>query len=241
MDHSSITGSCSGCHDGITATGKTPTHINSTNTCDDCHNTIGWLPATVDHTSVNGTCYSCHDGITAPGKTPTHVLSSNNCDDCHTTTAWIPAGFDHSSGTGSCSTCHNGTTAIGKPKNHFVTTLQCDECHSTSNWTSIDFDHSSGDYPGDHNSSVVCLSCHTSNSQNATWDYGAYKPDCAGCHANDYVEHKHKKYKIPSTVYYTLSELRDCSGTCHEYVDSSMTKIKDFEPGEHKASDGVWH
>jgi hypothetical protein len=116
-----------------------------------------------------------------------------------------------------------------------VTILQCDECHNTSNWTSINFDHNSGNYPGDHNSSVVCLSCHTSNSQNATWNYGAYKPDCAGCHANKYVRDQHRKY---DDVDYTVSELRDCSGACHEYEDSSMTRIKDSQSGEHRTTDG---
>ncbi len=32
---------------------------------------------------------------------------------------------------------------------------------------------------------MQCLDCHTANSQVPTWTTGAYKPDCAGCHAVD--------------------------------------------------------
>ena len=235
VDHASITGTCSGCHNGTTATGKHPTHISSSNTCDDCHNTTGWVPAVVEHTAVNGSCSSCHNGTTATGKHPAHVLSSNNCDDCHTTIGWIPADFDHSSVTGSCSTCHNGTTATGKPGSHFLTVLECYSCHGTSNWTSINFDHNTGNYPGDHSFGDTCSRCHTSNSQIVTWNYGSYKPDCAGCHAGDWKTGPHKKY---GGALYTVSELRDCSGTCHEYTDSSMTTINRFRSGEHRANDG---
>ena len=47
MDHTSVTGTCSGCHNGSTATGKNyGTHISQAdNTCDDCHTTNGWVPA----------------------------------------------------------------------------------------------------------------------------------------------------------------------------------------------------
>jgi hypothetical protein len=38
--------------------------------------------------------------------------------------------------------------------------------------------------------------------------------------------------------YYTVGELKNCAGTCHEYTDSSMTTIYDFENSEHRVSDG---
>jgi hypothetical protein len=127
--------------------------------------------------------------------------------------------------------------ATGKPGNHFVTILECYDCHSTLNWTSIDFDHNTGNYPGDHSFGVTCSRCHTSNSQVVSWNYGSYKPDCAGCHAGDYKAEKHKKYENPDT-YYNVSELRDCSGPCHRYNDSSMTTIDKFRSSKHKTTDG---
>jgi len=143
--------------------------------------------------------------------------------------------MDHALVTGSCSTCHNGTTATGKSTNHFVTSLQCDECHNTTNWTTINFNHTSAAYPGDHSFGMVCSRCHQSNSQTVIW--GAYRPDCAGCHANDYESGPHKKHENPD-VRYSVSELRDCAGTCHVYTDSTMTTIKDRRSGEHRASGG---
>ena len=48
---------------------------------------------------------------------------------------------------------------------------------------------------------------------------------------------QHKKYENPDTNY-NVSELRDCSGACHMYTDSSMTTIEKFRSGEHKTTDG---
>ena len=231
-------GTCASCHNGTTAPGKTATHVPSPNTCDDCHNTGGWIPAVFDHSGITGACTTCHNGTIAEGKTPDHIATSSDCFFCHySTVAWLPVTFDHDAVTGSCSSCHNGITARGKSGSHFGTTLQCDECHNTNNWTPISFTHSSGDYPGDHNSSVTCLDCHQGNSQTATWPSSAYKPDCAGCHAAKFKPDAHKKYEDPDT-FYSVSELRDCAGSCHLYTDSSLTTIKKSRTGEHRTSSG---
>ena len=45
FDHSQVvTTVCMDCHDGKIATGKGPTHINTSLDCDVCHTTTGWLP-----------------------------------------------------------------------------------------------------------------------------------------------------------------------------------------------------
>ena len=201
------------------------THLPSSNTCDDCHVTNSWLDVRFDHAGVTGTCTSCHNGSIATGKHPAHIQTTAQCDACHTTAAWIPANFDHDLVNGSCSSCHNGSTATGKPGNHFVTSLQCNECHNTRNWLGINFLHSSGSYPGDHRSNVQCLDCHTTNSQSATWTSPAYRPDCAACHAGDFKRDKHEK---EGPGFYSVSELRDCSGACHK------------PRGEHRPSDADW-
>ncbi|MBV1930934.1 MAG: hypothetical protein KUG71_04385, partial [Porticoccaceae bacterium] len=206
-------------------------------TCDDCHITNSWTSVNVDHSAVTGTCTSCHNGTTATGKHATHVQTSSQCEECHSTVAWIPANFNHDLVTGSCSSCHNGTTAAGKPGNHFTTSVQCDECHNTNNWFNIDFTHSSAIFPGDHRSNVTCLDCHTTNNEIPTWTTAGFKPDCAGCHSNDYKSGPHKKHENPD-VKYTVSELRDCAGACHTYEDSSLTTIKENRNGEHRTTDG---
>jgi hypothetical protein len=122
-----------------------------------------------------------------------------------------------------------------KPGNHFVTSVQCDECHNTNRFTPIDFRHSSPNYPGDHRSSVGCLDCHKSNNQIPTYTSAGFKPDCAGCHANDYKTGPHKKSENPDRKY-TVSELRDCAGSCHVFNNNGS--IKKTRNGEHRPSDG---
>jgi len=68
------------------------------------------------------------------------------------------------------------------------------------------------------------------------WSAPAYVPDCAACHANDFKQGPHKKYENPDT-FYSVSELRDCSGSCHLYTDSGLTTIKNRRPGpEHRTT-----
>ena len=238
VDHADVIGTCFTCHNGTTATGKTTNHIISGNTCDDCHTTNGWTPAVFDHNSVSpGTCTSCHNGSTATGKSANHIQTNAQCDACHSTRAWLPASFDHNNVTGSCSSCHNGTQATGKPGNHFVTSLQCDTCHDTNRWTPDTFRHTSGGYPGDHRGNLACTECHRGNSQAVTWSAPQYQPDCAGCHASDFKSGPHKKHENPDATY-SVGDLRDCTGSCHIYTNSSMTTIKDARSGEHRVNAG---
>jgi hypothetical protein len=61
-------------------------------------------------------------------------------------------------------------------------------------------------------------------------------PDCAGCHASDFRSGPHKKVDSPQ-INYTVSELRDCSGACHEYTDATFTTIRRTRSGEHSVRD----
>jgi predicted CXXCH cytochrome family protein len=83
VDHTQVLGTCFSCHDGNTATGKHPTHITSGDNCDDCHSTVGWIPANFDHVNITGNCISCHNGADATGKHPTHINTTDICEDCH--------------------------------------------------------------------------------------------------------------------------------------------------------------
>jgi hypothetical protein len=212
----------------------------SSNLCEDCHVTTVWTTVHVDHTQVTGTCSSCHNGTTADGKPANHVPTASECGTCHSTLAWTPATFDHAQATGPCSSCHNGTIATGKPANHFVTSRNCSDCHLTTAWTPVHYSHTSANFPGTHNSSVTCASCHTTNAETVVYQYAAYKPDCAGCHANRFEPDPHVKYQTPATARYTVSDLRNCAGACHIYTDSSMTTIKTSRTGHHHSSDRSW-
>ena len=134
---------------------------------------------------------------------------------------------------GTCATCHNGTTATGKSTAHFVTTQSCDACHRTTAWTPVTtYTHKNAAYKA-HRSSVLCLDCHKNNNEVIAWPNAAYKPDCAGCHANDYKQGPHKKVDSPA-MYYTVAELKNCSGSCHMYADATMTRITKSRTGEHQ-------
>jgi len=225
FDHSDVSQPCSSCHNGVIAKGKSPLHIQSGPVCDDCHNTVSWESVTkFDHSSILGNCQSCHNGVTATGKNPQHIQSSNQCEDCHTTNGWAGASFDHNNITGSCTSCHNGVIATGKNPSHFITIQECDSCHNKVNWTNISFTHSSPGYPGDHRKNLDCTDCHLNNSETNTWLFPAYQPDCASCHADDYKAKEHEK---KNGGFYTVTELKDCAGSCHK-------------SSEHRVSDADW-
>ena len=194
----------------------------------------------MDHSGITANCASCHNGRTAKGKSNNHIATNAPCETCHRSTrTFAGARMDHSGVTGNCAACHNGRTATGKPNRHFVTSAPCETCHRTSGWTPLVFRHSSPAYP-DHGRRLDCTSCHKTNAQTIPWQFSQYRPDCAACHANDFKPREHKKYKSPTTRFYTAGELRDCSGACHEYTDSSMTTIRKRRSGEHRANKGDW-
>ena len=228
FDHSltgfSLTGAharvatCTECHRGGRFAG-TPTTCASCHTADDahdgafgtkcstCHTTSAWKPATFNHSGQTD-CASCHTNL----KPANHY--AGQCSQCHSTTAWLPATFSHSGQT-NCQSCHSGD----RPGNHY--SGQCSACHGTSVWRpALNYSHSSGSFPSGHRSNVTCSSCHTTNSDAVSWSSPAYRPDCAGCHANDWRDGPHNGA--------TVSDLRNCSGACHK-------------PGpEHRTSDGGW-
>ena len=121
---------------------------------------------------------------------------------------------------GTCSTCHNGTTSTGKPTNHFGTQLECDTCHSRTGWTPLTFRHSSANYPGDHATRLTCTDCHASNVQAVPWQFPAYAPDCAACHASDYKPGPHRNASV--------SQLRDCAGSCHQASPEHSVRSREW-------------
>lgn len=233
---------CELCHtqgSRVTASSKPASHVLTMERCEACHSsTVTWMGARYNHTGIApGDCLRCHNGRTATGKPANHVQTAASCDTCHRTTAWIPASFSHASvSPGTCTQCH-GSTATGKPGNHFVTARQCDACHTTTAWTPVKYTHTSSAYSL-HNSGVTCIGCHKTNNEVISWQYGAYVPFCAGCHAGDFKQTAHKKTEVPSTIFYTVDELKNCAGSCHQYTDSTFSTILKARSGEHRSTDG---
>jgi hypothetical protein len=134
---------------------------------------------------------------------------------------------------GTCATCHNGSTATGKPASHFATTRTCDACHNTTRWIpATSYMHLSPNYK-QHGGGVTCRDCHTNNSEQLAWPYPAYKPDCAGCHANRFKPDPHTKVASPK-ILYTVSELKNCAGSCHVYTNATLTTISKQRSNEHR-------
>ena len=163
------------------------------------------------------------------------MVTSVSCDACHRTTAWLPATFSHTGvAAGTCLSCHAGTV---KSTTHMQTSRSCDACHTTTAWLPPrTYTHLSPFYKP-HNSGVTCRSCHSSNTEAATWTFAAYKPDCAGCHASRYKASAHKKVDSPQ-ILYTVAELKNCAGSCHTYTNSTFTTISRSRSGEHRSTAG---
>jgi hypothetical protein len=239
FNHANVApGTCMSCHNGTQATGKPANHVVASASCDSCHRTTAWIPAAFNHANVApGTCATCHNGTQARGKSANHIVTTASCDTCHRTTAWIPATFSHTGvAPGTCATCHNGTQARGKSTTHMVTTRACDACHGTTAWIPATYTHLTPAYKP-HGASVTCLACHKANTEVATWTFAAYKPDCAGCHAGNFKQGPHKKVESP-LIYYTVAELKDCSGSCHVYTNSTFTTILKARSGKHRSTAG---
>jgi len=177
IDHTNLSSNCFSCHNVTTAPGKLQDHILSTNSCESCHASTSWKPATrVDHSQVNGSCSSCHNGTTATGKPGGHFISSQQCDTCHNSTSnWGSTSFTHGAGNypgdhrgnPGCLACHTSNNeVIPWPSPAYQPT--CAACHAN--------DYRSNKHENLPVSSVKdCAgSCHKPNPQHSvrhsSWD-----------------------------------------------------------------------
>jgi hypothetical protein len=240
-DHSRFISGCATCHNGAAATGKKPNHIVTTAPCETCHrSSVTFAGARMNHAGLAANCVRCHNGAVATGKPAKHVATNAPCETCHKSTMMFAgARVDHASLTGACATCHNGVTAEGRPRQHVMTTAPCDTCHRTTFWTPANFRHISPAFVN-HGPAVGCQSCHAGNAPTAAWKFPAFRPGCAGCHADRYRPMAHVKFMRPAKVYYTVSELRDCTSSCHTYADSTMRTIVTRSFSRHRAIGGGW-
>lgn len=185
-------GGCNTCHNGAyTASGAVgkPTSHTTTASCDQCHRTTAWLPATFSHANATpGSCASasCHGG-SATGKGSGHIPTSLSCDACHVTSSFGADTFAHTAAqgvtAGGCVTCHNGSytaaNAQGKSNTHIPTTLSCDRCHGTSTFTTSTFTHTTAQGV----TTGSCNACHNGSytASGAAPKSAAHIPTSALC------------------------------------------------------------
>lgn len=255
FDHAGVTTGCARCHTSDLPANHLPRPPGSE--CVLCHR----VPppdtfanaATFNHAFLSAMrCDACHNGsylgAGAQGRDAQHIPVPNG-QDCHICHRIPPDGFvvavnfNHNLVTSMrCSQCHSGqfanAGAEGKGPGHFVTTAECDRCHTTApGWASTvaTFRHQTANYPGDHNPGVTCASCHTTNSEVATWSNAALKPFCGGCHDRDYDPGPHDKTITPATQY-NVTELKDCSGACHIYATPGGAISRTRNGPEHRVN-----
>jgi len=240
-NHPEVTGTCESCHNGVDATGKSASHIPTSESCDACHTMDAWLPGSrVDHTQVIGACSSCHDGVIASGKSPNHIPTTEPCDTCHLTTFWVPV-------TAPGSPVPN--PGNGQPQNHLPTTDRCEVCHSNGTFDPpVVFQHSeaigtceschdgvraSGKSPSHVVTTRQCNVCHTTDAWVPAVDPATVreKPvnhlptssECVACHGVDWLQ----------VVVVDHTQVIGTCVSCHDGVQASG------KPPQHIASSDV--
>jgi len=172
---------CYGCHQKDFTSTTNPNHVTSgfPQTCQTCHTTTAWSPATFDHATFTGFAL-------------TGAHATLQCTQCHVNN-------NYNLTSTACATCHmadfNGTTNPNHVTSGFPT--DCSICHSTTAWNPATFDHSKTAFPltGAH-LTVACASCHVGGN------YTTLPTDCYSCHTADYngtTNPNHKTVGFPTT------------------------------------------
>ena len=123
---------CINCHLKDFQGTTNPNHVaaNFPSTCEQCHTTVAWSPATFDHSTVNFAL------------TGLHTVPPRQCTDCH-----VNNNYNLTSTT--CVSCHLKDFKNATNPNHaqgdFAQT--CETCHNTSAWQPATFDHSKSGFP----------------------------------------------------------------------------------------------
>jgi len=192
---------CVSCHLANFTGAKNPDHVAGgfAQTCEICHNTAGWSPATFDHSKsgfpLTGahattacalchtnnnynitvtTCVSCHLDKYQSAKAPDHVAGGfpQTCETCHNTTAWQPAAFNHATTGWPLTGAHVATAcALCHTNNNYnITVTTCVSCHLDKYQSAKAPDHVGGGFP------QTCETCHNT----AAWQPAAFNHATTG-------------------------------------------------------------
>jgi hypothetical protein len=162
---------CVTCHLKNFQTAANPNHVAGgfSQTCQQCHTTVAWQPATFNHNSVGFPLTNAHAD-------PPRV-----CLDCHINN-------NYNLTTTACASCHlKDYNAATSPVNHvqlgFPTA--CESCHDTVLWTDGKFNHASTGFVLTNSHTTpprVCADCHINNNYRLT----SANTTCVSCHLNAY-------------------------------------------------------
>ena len=167
-------------------------------TCESCHSTSAWLPATFDHNlsifkltgkHVNVVCTGCHINNMFKG-TPTdcNTCHSTNdphkgqlgilCGSCHSTSGWLPATYDHNLSSFKLTGAH--------------VSVNCTQCHTSNNYDGVSSTCAACHAEPSGHFGTDCAQCHTTNNWNASYSHTAFpltgahtSVTCAQCHTGN--------------------------------------------------------
>jgi hypothetical protein len=194
---------CYSCHQKDYQTAKNPDHLAGgfAQTCELCHSTSAWQPATFDHSKSPFPL------------TGSHTVPPRQCADCHINNNYNITNI-------TCISCHQNDYNNAKspvPHTGFPTT--CEQCHDTIAWTDGKFDHSQTGFTltGSHTVPPrACIDCHINNNYNIT------VTTCISCHQNDY---NNAKSPVPHTGFPTTCE------QCHDTIQWTDGKFDHSQTG----------
>jgi len=154
---------CASCHLKDFQNTNNPNHTQAgfPQTCEVCHSTSAWIPATFDHNKTSFPLTGAH--VKVP------------CASCHINGRYAGTPTD-------CYSCHKSDYQKTTDPNHvaagFPTT--CTLCHNTSSWSGATFNHTLFPiYTGTHAGKwTTCGDCHTNPSNYAVFS-------CITCHTHD--------------------------------------------------------
>lgn len=151
---------CVGCHESAYNNASNPDHLAAgiSTDCEQCHNTIAWIPSTFDHITTGFELIGAHSII--------------ECSDCHEGTT---GGLNSN-----CLTCHEDeyNATVDPPHLLLGFSDDCLECHNMNGWLPANFDHNFYPLSGDH-ITLNCNECHAEPN---------YQPQCLSCHLQDFQE-----------------------------------------------------
>jgi hypothetical protein len=171
---------CLGCHLPDFQKTTNPNHValNFPQTCQSCHTTSAWIPATFVHNLVGFPLTGAHTAL--------------QCTQCHVNN-------NYQLTSGACINCHqkdyNGTTNPNHVQAAFPT--DCSICHSTTSWGNATFNHSTTGFSltGAH-ATLQCTQCHVNGNYKLT------SAACVTCHQTDYnktTTPNHAQVGFPTT------------------------------------------
>ncbi len=194
---------CVTCHLSDFQGTTNPNHVAGgfSQSCEICHSTAAWQPATFDHSK------------SAFPLTGSHTVPPRQCADCHVNNNYNITDT-------SCISCHQKDfTGATSPVPHTGFPTTCQLCHDTTAWTDATFNHNNTPFPltGSHTVPPrACADCHTNNN------YTSLPTTCYGCHQNDY---QNAKSPVPHTGFPTTCE------NCHDTLQWTDGKFDHSQTG----------